>query len=44
MPSQLKNKKKKLCKKRSMVYKTKVVNNTICIYRDREQANSSALN
>ena len=27
-----------------MVYKTKVVNNTISIYRNREQANSSALN
>ena len=25
------------------VYKTKVVNNAICIYRNREQAKSSAL-
>ena len=44
IPSQLKNKTKKICKNRSMVYKTKVVNNTISICRNREQANSSALN
>lgn len=41
---QLKNGEKKIWKNRSMVYKTEVFNNTICIYRNRKQANSSALN